>query len=141
MNMIGHQAVADQQHLMQRKVLSQQSQIHPAVSIALQKKTAAIAPLGHMVRYSNGYHSGQTCHNSNSSKKILSEVIFRIGYCPLIRLSTEHRVNFPSVPKFPGAGGPTLFTAIEEQLGLKLQTQKAPVDCVVIDHIEQPSPN
>jgi uncharacterized protein (TIGR03435 family) len=40
-----------------------------------------------------------------------------------------------------GAGGPTLFTAIEEQLGLKLQTQKAPVDCVVIDHIEQPSPN
>ena len=32
-----------------------------------------------------------------------------------------------------GAGGPTLFTAIEEQLGLKLQTQKAPVDCVVID--------
>jgi uncharacterized protein (TIGR03435 family) len=41
----------------------------------------------------------------------------------------------------PGAGGPSLFTAIQEQLGLKLETQKAPVDCLVIDHIEQPSPN
>jgi uncharacterized protein (TIGR03435 family) len=41
----------------------------------------------------------------------------------------------------PNADGPSLFTAIQEQLGLKLQTQKAPVDCVVIDHIEQPSPN
>jgi uncharacterized protein (TIGR03435 family) len=40
-----------------------------------------------------------------------------------------------------GAGGPSLFTAIQEQLGLKLETRKAPVDCVVIDHIERPSPN
>jgi hypothetical protein len=54
MNMIGHQAVANQQHLMQRKVLSQQIQIHSAVRVALQKKTATIAALGHMVRYSNG---------------------------------------------------------------------------------------
>jgi uncharacterized protein (TIGR03435 family) len=41
----------------------------------------------------------------------------------------------------PSAGGPTLFTAIQEQLGLKLEAQKAPVGCVIIDHIEQPSPN
>ena len=41
----------------------------------------------------------------------------------------------------PGAGGPSLFTAVQEQLGLKLETQKAPVDCVVIDQIEPPSPN
>jgi uncharacterized protein (TIGR03435 family) len=40
-----------------------------------------------------------------------------------------------------GAGGPSLFTALQEQLGLKLEARKAPVDCVVIDHIEQPSPN
>jgi uncharacterized protein (TIGR03435 family) len=37
--------------------------------------------------------------------------------------------------------GPSLFTALQEQLGLKLESQKAPVDCIVIDHIEQPSPN
>lgn len=40
-----------------------------------------------------------------------------------------------------GADGPSLFTAIQEQLGLKLETRKVPVDCLVIDRIQQPSPN
>ena len=37
--------------------------------------------------------------------------------------------------------GPSLFTAVQEQLGLKLEAQKEPVDVVVIDHIDKPSPN
>jgi uncharacterized protein (TIGR03435 family) len=39
------------------------------------------------------------------------------------------------------AGGPTLFTALEEQLGLKLESSKTTVDVVVIDHIDLPSEN
>jgi uncharacterized protein (TIGR03435 family) len=39
------------------------------------------------------------------------------------------------------ATGPTLFTAVQEQLGLKLEDRKLPVECLVIDHIEEPSPN
>jgi bla regulator protein BlaR1 len=35
----------------------------------------------------------------------------------------------------------SLFTAIEDQLGLKLQPSKGPVDTLVIDHIEMPTPN
>ncbi len=36
---------------------------------------------------------------------------------------------------------PGLFTAIQEQLGLKLDAVKAPTDVFVIDQVEQPSPN
>jgi bla regulator protein blaR1 len=37
--------------------------------------------------------------------------------------------------------GPTIFSALEEQLGLKLDAIKAPMDAIVIDHVEKPSEN
>jgi uncharacterized protein (TIGR03435 family) len=39
------------------------------------------------------------------------------------------------------ASGPSLFTALQDQLGLKLESTKGPADVIVIDHIDQPSPN
>jgi uncharacterized protein (TIGR03435 family) len=41
----------------------------------------------------------------------------------------------------PDLGGPTLFTALQEQLGLRLESKKVPVDVIVIDRLEKPSDN
>jgi uncharacterized protein (TIGR03435 family) len=52
--------------------------------------------------------------------------------------------NFGGVPAADSADPnppPDIFTAFEQQLGLKLQATKAFVDVMVIDRIERPSPN
>ena len=37
--------------------------------------------------------------------------------------------------------GPSIFTAVEEQLGLQLRPTKGPLDTIIIDHAEMPSEN
>jgi uncharacterized protein (TIGR03435 family) len=44
-------------------------------------------------------------------------------------------------PGQPAASGPPLLTALEDQLGLKLQPHTERVQVLVIDHVEQPSQN
>jgi uncharacterized protein (TIGR03435 family) len=62
----------------------------------------------------------------------------------------------PLLPSQPGPGGsddpgrsapstdnqgPSIFSAIQDQLGLKLESTKGPVEVLVIDHVEKPSAN
>ena len=51
--------------------------------------------------------------------------------------SRAHAADLPPIDP----NGPDLFTAVQEQLGLKLESIKAPVDVLVIDKAEMPTPD
>ena len=45
------------------------------------------------------------------------------------------------LPVSDSTGPPSIFTVVQEQLGLRLNAATGPVDRFVIDHIERPSEN
>ncbi len=56
---------------------------------------------------------------------------FKLEATPEFRLNSED----------PGPAPISVFTAIQSQLGLKLEPQKAPSELLVVDHVEKPSAN
>ena len=57
-------------------------------------------------------------------------------------LSGEYDFTLEWVPNLnDSATGPSLFTALDEQLGLRLESAKSPIQAIVIERIERPSEN
>jgi uncharacterized protein (TIGR03435 family) len=54
----------------------------------------------------------------------------------------DFSLTFAPDPLAPDAGtAPDIFHAVQQQLGLKLESTTAPVEVIVIDHVEPPTPN
>jgi len=57
-------------------------------------------------------------------------------------LTGKYKFNLTFAPeKAVDSPLPSLFTALQEQAGLKLEVKRRPVDVIVIDHIERPTEN
>jgi uncharacterized protein (TIGR03435 family) len=59
--------------------------------------------------------------------------------CPL--LSKRNTPPNPAVAGLPDGLPTSVFTALQEQLGLKLESIKGSSDVLIIDHVEQPTPD
>jgi uncharacterized protein (TIGR03435 family) len=75
-------------------------------------------------------------------------VIDKSGFTKLfdVRLDFFPDETTPALPAPPpGAApldsSPSILTAIQQQLGLRLESAKAPVDVIIVDHVERPSAN
>jgi uncharacterized protein (TIGR03435 family) len=53
----------------------------------------------------------------------------------------EFTLRFSSIGNGASDGRPSIFVAVREQLGLKLEATRGAIDVLVIDHIERPTPD
>jgi uncharacterized protein (TIGR03435 family) len=69
-------------------------------------------------------------------------VVDHTGITGKIDLVIEWQPGAPSTTDAPPEqSGPTFLEAVQDQLGLKLNSKIDPVELLVIDHVEEPSPN
>lgn len=85
---------------------------------------------------------------AGTAQRVVIDKTGLTGYYDIALTYTPTPEQMPQGPPPPGAqpppidpDGPSFFTAIQEQLGLKLENQRGPVEVVVIDSISQPTEN
>lgn len=91
--------------------------------------TLQAAPLESLLYFLSGTLHRKVVDNTGLSGK----------YDTSLRWSSDEVGNAQPDPTTNAA--PSLFTALQEQLGLKLESTKGPVDTIVVDHVAQPSEN
>jgi uncharacterized protein (TIGR03435 family) len=108
----------------------------PKVSFVMGQLTFQSTPISFLV----------TLLTELTGRKVLDETGLKGNYDFSLRWMPDRVPQQPAAPPRDGASpqefsGPSLFTAVQEQLGLKLTPTKGPVEVLVIDHIERPTEN
>jgi uncharacterized protein (TIGR03435 family) len=76
------------------------------------------------------------------SRVLRRPIVDRTNLKGLFDIDLVYQMEFQGplpLPLSPDA--PSLFTALQEQLGLKLESQRVPTDVIVIDRVERPTEN
>jgi uncharacterized protein (TIGR03435 family) len=100
----------------------------------------------------HGVHGrNQTITASKYSMEMLADDL--VGFYAVDRpvvdeteLTGAYDFKFEATPEFrinadAEFGDISVFTAVQEQLGLKLESQKAPIEILVVDRLNKPTPN
>lgn len=92
-----------------------------------------------------GYAATMSMLANNLANAVGRPVIDKTGltekYDWVLEWTPDMPAVSPDAPQAVESPGPTIFTALQEQLGLKLELSKGPVDTIVIDRVDRPSEN
>jgi uncharacterized protein (TIGR03435 family) len=75
------------------------------------------------------------------SRQFERDVLNRTGLPGKYDFELDWTPDSGPCPATPDANLPSIFTAIQQQLGLKLESSKGPVEFLIVDHVERPSEN
>jgi uncharacterized protein (TIGR03435 family) len=91
------------------------------------------------------YASGKVAAHEISIESLAANLSFAVGGVIVNKTGLEGGYDFTLEYAPEGADTsdtrPSIFTALEEQLGLKLEPARGPVDVIVVDQIERPAAN
>jgi uncharacterized protein (TIGR03435 family) len=92
----------------------------------------------------DGFHfGGGTMSATNASMTAFAKSLSTRVRAPVVDqtgLRGGYEFNL-SIPPDNNPTAPSIFTVLQEELGLRLESRKVPVDIIVIDHAEKPSEN
>jgi uncharacterized protein (TIGR03435 family) len=115
----------------------------PVFNMVVAKQGTKLKPSAPGTPFSSGMSPGRFSAKAIPASSIVASIGGMAGRVTSDKtgLTGLYDVELTWSPNDDPDAGPALFTAIQEQLGLKLEPAKAPIDVVVIDQLERPSEN
>lgn len=134
-----------------------ETRLLPSYSLVISKNGPKIKTAYPGDTYPNGFKSNDGVSRPGTFSMRPGQLIFQALPMSMLAEMLSKQLEVPIVDKTGLSGdydftlrwgpendseaGPSIYTAIQEQLGLRLEAAKLPIECLVVDHVERPSPN